>query len=240
MFPECSRYSSHTAFSGYVIGLEQNADSRDPLSLLDVFIGAPVILIGIDNDLLLSYHIANNSTGTVGGVWPPQANSLVNATFVNLVNDTRGLVYYPSSKEITHVLVKIDMHDGATFQMPGLPANTYAVGRTTPKNTLCQDGVRRSASQFPLRLFYACTCNKIQGRSIRGPLVLGDISASNNYLYVVRTRVLYLSQLYLSREITEQDAQTCQTNPLLVAEMVRLRTIEEATIARIVQFHNIL
>jgi len=119
--------------------------------------------------------------------------------------------------------------------MEGLPPDIYAIPRKSSNRvTLCQDGRHHIVAQFPVRPFYASTCDKVQGLSLRRPIVLGAMNnARQNYLYVVLTRAHRLTQIYLASELTMHDMSFCGPRAMLREEMKRLTLIEEETIRRI-------
>ena len=232
------RDDSHTVFRGFTLGKPTLDNYREGLiPILDLHFGAPLILIAVSNDLQAKYHIGNNSTGTFVGFWPPSSNqNFTGPRNVSLIDDnTNGTVYYPAAgHEVTHLLIKIDAPSNKkSFQMPNLPPNVYALPRkkTTAKG---QDGRTHIMAQFPVRLFYSSTGDKVQGASLTRPVVLGAMNNSRtNFLYVVITRVLRLSQLYLARELTARDMTFCGPSMLLRMEMERLAIKEAETIHRI-------
>eukprot|EP00854_Cymbomonas_tetramitiformis_P028061 gene28061-34713_t len=152
-------------------------------------------------------------------------------TAVKLVDQTVAHLHDPSC-EVTHVLVEMDMTDGKSFQLPGLSINVFPFARTRARSVKTFDGF--VVSQFPIRLLYSCTGNKVQGRTIRRALVVGDINNRMlNYLYVICTRVGILQHLFLARALTDNDARHCGPDARLRAEYERLQQIQDATIKRI-------
>ena len=145
-------------------------------------------------------------------------------------------MWYPATDhEVTHLLIKITSQSDNTFKMEGLPPDIYAIPRkSSNRATLCQDGRHHIIAQFPVRPFYASTCDKVQGLSLQRPIVLGAINnARQNYLYVVLTRAHRLTQIYLASELTMHDMSFCGPRAMLREEMKRLTLIEEETIRRI-------
>jgi hypothetical protein len=235
--PQFIQDEAHAVFSGFTLGKPTRDNCREGLvPMLDLHFGAPVILIAITNDLQAKYHIGNNTTGTFVGCWPPSSNQhFTGPRNVSLVDDnTNGTVYYPAAgHEVTHLLIKIDTPAKKSFQMPNLPPNVYALPRkkTTAKG---QDGRTHAMAQFPIRLFYSSTGDKVQGASLSRPVVLGAMNnGRTNFLYVVITRVLRLAQLYLARKLTTQDMAYCGPSVSLRIEMERLALKEAETIHRI-------
>ena len=235
--PRLIQDDSHTVFRGFTLGKPTLDNCREGLiPILDLHFGAPLILCAVTNDLQAKYHIGNNSTGTFVGFWPPSSNqNFTSPRSVSLIDDnTNGTVYYPAAgHEVTHLLIKIDTHTKKAFKMPNLPPNVYALPRkkTTAKG---QDGRTHMMAQFPVRLFYSSTGDKVQGASLSRPVVLGAMNnARTNFLYVVITRVLRLSQLYLAKKLTTHDMSFCGPSVPLRIEMERLANIEAQTIHRI-------
>ena len=234
------RDDSHDVFSGFTLGKSSTDNDREGLlSILDLHLGAPLILCNVSNDLQVKYNIANNSTGKLIGFWPPSSNqNLEGPKNVKLIDDnTNGTVYYPAAgHEVTHLLIQMNNPNGKSFQMPGLPPNVYALARKkTTTAVRCQDGRKHVVAQFPVRLFYSSTGDKVQGASLIRPVVLGAVNNNRtNFMYVVITRVLRLvPQLYLARKLTMHDMSFCGPDALLEAEMERLEGIEQQTIRRI-------
>lgn len=228
------RDESHRVFSGFTAGKATTTNKRiGVLSILDLHLGAPVILCNVSNALQVSYNISNNSTGTFIGFWPPTCNQhFTGKRSVTLVGDnTSGTVYYPAEgHEVTHLLIKMNTHGGKEFQMPGLPPNVYAMARTKG-NIKCQDGHHHMVEQFRIRLFYSSTCDKVQGQSIDRAVVLGGMNNQRgNYLYVVLTRVHRLMQLYIAKALTRKDMNFCGPDVLLANEIKRLKRLEKRTI----------
>ena len=228
---------AHRVFSGFTAAKSTATTKRiGVLSILDLHFGAPVILINVSNALQVSYNISNNSTGKFVGFWPPTSNqNFTEKKNVRLIDDnTNGTVSYPADDhEVTHLLIEINMHGGKGFQMPGLPQNVYAMPRTKG-SVKCQDGHIHVVEQFRIRLFYASTCDKVQGQSIHRPIVLGGMNNSrNNYLYVVLTRVHRLLQLYIAKLLTMKDMSYCGPDYPLQKEMERLAKLEKITLHRI-------
>jgi hypothetical protein len=228
------RNEEHRVFSGFTAAKATPTSKRTGvLSILDLHFGAPVILCNVGNSLQVSYNISNNSTGTFVGFWPPTSNThFTGKRNVRLIDDnTSGTVYYPAEGyDVTHLLIKIDIHGGKGFQMPGLPENVYAMARTKG-SVKCQDGHHHVVEQFRIRLFYSSTADKIQGQSIDRPVVLGGLNNKrSNYLYVVLTRVHRLLQLYIAQKLTINDMARCGPDYLLQQEMKRLERLEKATL----------
>ena len=99
---------------------------------------------------------------------------------------------------------------------------------------ICQDGHSHRVEQFPIRLFNSSTADKVQGQSLDRPGVLGGLNNQrSNYLYVTITRVHRLNQLYLFKELTQQDMTYTGPDPILRQEMERLAGFDRATIHRI-------
>ena len=90
--------------------------------------------------------------------------------------------------------------------------------------------------QFPVRLAFASTIMKIQGRTLEKAAAAVDVG--QNHLYVSVSRVRMLKDFKLLKQFTVADIKKCGPSDSVLFVMQRLRKVEKNTLKRIQTLSN--
>jgi hypothetical protein len=217
------------AHAGYVVG-SRNANRADLLySFLDVYIGCPVT-VNMSN-ALTKHGIANGSRGVIIGTYPPLADIDADDVYVTLPTGNkrpvRQLRHLPS-----HLLVHVP---GSTIKFAGLPASVLPVALKQQSLHVHGHKDKMHVSQFPVKLNFAWTCHKLQGKT-EDRVTLGCTNKNLNWNYTALSRIRALAALYVLKGVKLTTATfNCPSAKydMLVAEMARLESISVQTLARV-------
>ena len=217
------------AHSGYVVGSRKGKRNDLPISHIDVYLGCPVTIYV--NNKLTQHKIAKGSRGIVIGTQPP-LNTLVAAnaapTQVTLPNGSTHDVYTVETLP-EYIIVKVP---DSTVQFAGLPVGAFPVGVKKEKLLVHGHEQKMHVSQFPLRLNFAWTCHKLQGKT-EPHLILGTTNKILNFNYTALSRVRSLSELFILKGVKLSLRTLNCSSPnytMLVHDMNRLSLLSADTI----------
>ena len=113
----------HPVYRQYVANETVGSDGlKDgPLTILDFYVGAPILFTAIKNNLL-HHSISNNASGTIVGLHPP--TEFLAPIPITLPNNSNSFVRLPSIQP-THMLIRVNPEPGNEFHLDGLPPNVY-------------------------------------------------------------------------------------------------------------------
>ena len=169
------------AHSGYVIGSSSTSEGNKKYSALDLFIGAPVTVYV--NNALTALGIAKGSRGVVVGTCPPICELSSHEEDVKVTVDTTARVTVLEEMP-THIFVQVP---GSCVSFDGLPAGVMPVKVTTTVIKVHGHADRMKVAQFDIRLNYAHTCHKLQGKT-EDAVVVGTTNRMLNFNYTVFSR----------------------------------------------------
>ena len=218
--------------SGYVVGSRTSNRNDLPISHLDVYLGCPVTIYV--NNKLTKYKIAKGSRGILIGAHPP-LHTLVAApaatTQVKLPNGTTHDVYTVDTLP-EYLIVKVP---GSTVQFAGLPVGAFPVRVKKEKLFVHGHEPKMHVSQFPVRLNFAWTCHKLQGKT-EPHIILGTTNKVLNFNYTALSRVRSLKNLFILKGVNLSLRTFNSPSPhytMLVKEMGRLNLLSAATIQKL-------
>ena len=216
------------AHAGYVIG-SRKANKGDLLySFLDVYVGCPVTLYV--NNKLTKQKVAKGSRGVIVGTFPPLDELPGDDVTITLPtgseHQVRQLRQLPS-----HLLVHLP---GSTVTFAGLPASVFPVELTAQSLNVHGHATKMHVSQFPVKLNFAWTCHKLQGKT-EDRVILGCTNRILNYNYTAFSRIRSLTALYVLKGVKltlDILNHPCDRYDMLVVEMARLAALSTTTMAQ--------
>jgi len=216
------------AHAGWVVGSRKSNRGNLPYSFLDFYIGCPVTLYV--NNLLTRQRVARGSRGIVVGTHPPLAAAAADDVMVALPTGSehpaRQLRELP-----THLFVLVP---GSTTSFAGLPTSVFPVAVQSQTMNVHGHQERMRVSQFPVKLNFAWTCHKLQGKT-EPHVTLGCTNRILNYNYTALSRIRRLATLYILKGVKLSldvlNSPSVQYD-MLVTEMARLDTLSTATLLR--------
>ena len=216
------------AHAGWVVGSRKSNRGNLPYSFLDFYIGCPVTLYV--NNLLTRQRVARGSRGFIVGTHPPLAVAAADDVMVALPTGSehpaRRLRALP-----THLFVLVP---GSTTSFAGLPPSVFPVAVQSQTMNVHGHEERMRVSQFPVKLNFAWTCHKLQGKT-EPHVTLGCTNRILNYNYTALSRIRRLATLYILKGVKLSldvlNSPSAQYD-MLVAEMARLDTLSTATLLR--------
>ena len=217
------------AHAGWVVGSRKSNKGGLLYSHLDVYVGCPVTLYV--NNKLTKHRIAKGSRGVVVGTFPPLASIPADDDTISLPTGSehrvRQLRYLPS-----HLLVHVP---ASTVKFAGLPASVFPVELTRQTLHVHGHNNKMHVTQFPVKLNFAWTCHKLQGKT-EDRLVLGGTNRKLNYNYTALSRIRSLAALYVLKGVKLTLAvlnHPSDQYDMLVAEMARLSGLSDRTLTEI-------
>ena len=217
------------AHGGWVVGSRKANRGGLLCSRLDVHVGCPVTLHV--NDKLTKHRIAKGSRGVVVGTFPPLASIPADDITISLPTGSehrvRQLRHLPS-----HLLVHVP---ASTVKFAGLPASVFPVELTRQTLHVHGHSDKMHVSQFPVKLNFAWTCHKLQGKT-EDRVVLGGTNRKLNYNYTAMSRIRSLAALYVLKGVKltlDVLNHPSDQYDMLVAEMARLGSLSDRTLAEI-------
>ena len=93
---------------------------------------------------------------------------------------------------------------------------------------------KMQVSQFPVKLNFAWTCHKLQGKT-EDKVILGCTNRVLNYNYTAFSRIRMLAALYVLKGVKltlDVLNHPCDKYDMLVAEMTRLDALSTTTLAQ--------
>ena len=218
--------SSH---AGYVVGSRTHNRNDLPVTHLDVYLGCPVTMYV--NNKLTKYKIAKGSRGILIGAHPPLETLIAeNAepTKVELpdgsAHDVHAVHTLPE-----YLLVHVP---GSTVHFDGLPVGTFPVRVKSESINVHGHASKMHVSQFPVKLNFAWTCHKLQGKTEQC-IVLGATNKILNFNYTALSRVRSLKDLFILKGVKlalHVLNQTSEHYVMLVADMHRLDKLSIETL----------
>ena len=179
------------------------------------------------NNLLTRHRVARGSRGIVVGTHPPLADAPADDVTVTLptgsAHPVRQLRQLP-----THLFVLIP---GSTITFAGLPPSVFPVALQAQTLNVHGHQERMRVSQFPVKLNFAWTCHKLQGKT-ESHVTLGCTNRMLNYNYTAISRIRRLASLYILKGVKlSLDVLNSPSDQydMLVAEMARLDALSTTT-----------
>ena len=217
------------AHAGYVVG-SRTASRADLLySFLDVYVGCPVT-VNMSN-ALTKHGIANGSRGVVVGTYPPLADLDVDDVSVTLPTGNKRPV-----QQVRHLPSHLFVHvPSSTVKFAGLPAGVLPVALRKQSLNVHGHKDKMHVSQFPVKLNYAWTCHKLQGKT-EDRVTLACTNKTLNWNYTALSRIRSLNVLFVLKGVKLTTAMfNCSSAKydMLVAEMARLDALSVQTLARV-------
>ena len=217
------------AHAGYVVG-SRTASRADLLySFLDVYVGCPVT-VNMSN-ALTKHRIANGSRGVVVGTYPPLTEADADDVSVTLTTGNKRTV-----RQLRQLPSHLLVHSpGSTVKFAGLPPSVLPVA--LKKQSLHVHGHKNKmdVSQFPVKLNFAWTCHKLQGKT-EDRITLACTKKYLNWNYTALSRIRALKVLHVLKGVKLTTAtfnQSCDRHDMLVAEMARLDVLSVQTLDRV-------
>jgi hypothetical protein len=215
------------AHAGWTVGSRKSDRTDLGYSHLDVYVGCPVTLYV--NNKLTKYLVARGSRGCVVGAFPPLATAPSDEVQVLLpTGATRPVKQLHALPTVLFVLVP-----GSTVRFQGLPQAVFPVQLRTSKIQVHGHAEPCHVSQFPVKLNFAWTGHKLQGKT-EPQVTLGCTNRILNWNYTAISRIRALKDLYVLKGVKlTLDVMNHKTDQydMLVAEMDRLQSLSAATLA---------
>ena len=216
------------AHGGYVIG-SRKANKGDLLySFLDIYVGCPVTLYV--NNKLTKHRVAKGSRGVVIGTFPPLDELAGDTVTITLPTGAEHKVRLLRQLP-THLLVHLPE---STVTFAGLPASVFPVELAAQTINVHGHTTKMHVSQFPVKLNFAWTCHKLQGKT-EDRVILGCTNRILNYNYTAFSRIRSLAALFVLKGVKltlDILNHPCDKYDMLVVEMARLTTLSSITLAQ--------
>ena len=216
------------AHGGWVIGSRKSNKGDLLYSFLDIYIGCPVTMY--INNKLTKHRVAKGSRGVVIGTSPSLDDLPSDDATITLptgaAHQVRQLRQLPS-----HLLVHIP---GSTVKFAGLPKSVFPVELNTQNLHVHGHMEKMQVSQFPVKLNFAWTCHKLQGKT-EDKVILGCTNRVLNYNYTAFSRIRTLAALCVLKGVKltlDVLNHPCDKYDMLVAEMTRLDALSTTTLAQ--------
>ena len=97
----------------------------------------------------------------------------------------------------SHLLVHLP---GSTVTFAGLPASVFPVELTAQSLNVHGHATKMHVSQFPVKLNFAWTCHKLQGKT-EDRVILGCTNRILNYNYTAFSRIRSLAALFVLKGV---------------------------------------
>ena len=124
---------------------------------------------------------------------------------------------------------------GSTVQFAGLPVGAFPVRVKKEKLFVHGHEPKMHVSQFPVRLNFAWTCHKLQGKT-EPHMTLGTTNKVLDFNYTALSRVRSLKNLFILKGVNLSLRTLNSPSPhhtMLVKEMGRLNLLSAATIQKL-------
>lgn len=222
--------TTESSHSGYVVGSRAHNRNDLPVTHLDVYLGCPVTIYV--NNKLTKYKIAKGSRGILVGAHPPLETLLADnaePTKVTLPDSSTHDVYTVNTLP-EHLLVHVP---GSTVHFDGLPVGTFPVRVKSESINVHGHESKMHVSQFPVKLNFAWTCHKLQGKTEQC-IVLGTTNKILNFNYTALSRVRSLNDLFILKGVKlalRVLNHKSEYYVMLVADMQRLDNLSIETLA---------
>jgi hypothetical protein len=196
-------------------------------SHLDVFVGAPVTIYV--NNKLTRHSVTRGSRGHVVGSSPPFENIPSDDVDITLpTGSTHKVRRLHTLPDVLFVHVP-----GSTVRFANLPQGVFPVKHAASKLHVHGHRDKMHVTQFPVKLNFAWTCHKLQGKT-EPSVVLGCTNRSLNYNYTAMSRTKSLKTLHILKNVDLSKAMfnspgTSNKYDMLVTEMNRLGGMSAAT-----------
>ena len=120
------------------------------------------------------------------------------------------------------------------MKFAGLPKSVFPVELNTQNLHVHGHMEKMQVSQFPVKLNFAWTCHKLQGKT-EDKVILGCTNRVLNYNYTAFSRIRTLAALHVLKGVKltlDVLIHPCDKHDMLVAEMARLDTLSTTTLAQ--------
>jgi hypothetical protein len=116
----------------------------------------------------------------------------------------------------------------------GLPASVFPVELAAHTTNVHGHTTKMHVSQFPVKLNFAWTCHKLQGKT-EDRVILGCTNRILNYNYTAFSRIRSLAALFVLKGVKltlDILNHPCDKYDMLVVEMARLTALSSTTLAQ--------
>jgi hypothetical protein len=215
------------AHAGWVVGSRKSSRGDLLYSHLDVYVGCPVTMYV--NNKLTKHSVARGSRGYVVGSSPPLEAVPADEVDITLPTaSTHKVRRLRSLPDVLFVYVP-----GSTVKFAGLPESVFPVKHTASKLHVHGHRDKVHVTQFPIKLNFAWTCHKLQGKT-EPSVVLGCTNRGLNYNYTAISRTKSLKTLHILKNVELSRSMfnspgTGNKYDMLVAEMNRLDALSAIT-----------